>query len=649
MSSHHNNLTSPNANSGACTDVRWTSAPTGSTLEDACKSTGGTFLTACSVNPTAGVCTMAANTKDKCTAVSGTWVAAKAGWCSNAFYSDAASCTANKYTWTDGWCKTADAQAACTGGTGDGAKTWRANGTQASCQVAGAAWTFSKCTRRGLLQQGDLQRRRSTRTRGTAPTRARPGTAIRSKAACDSRRRPVRLRDRRHPLRVTPAAGGTATTRTAARSSRRSAWTATARRRAACRTRTAPAATASRRPRAPASPPAATWTETGQRPAAHGRPVPQHRHLPEPPGTATSSSTARTPSSAGKWSEIATGKYDGSSTGKYQSAFMTSARPTTRATAAPAATRSTRASSSARSPSAKSATTATTSRTSSTSRTRRAPARRSRWRKRTRWRPCVMCHMPERQHLFRINTDAAYSTFPMPAAMTANTAANTAADGSLHERGLGRPRRRLRPVPRRRHGERQDDRHHRRGLGRPHGGERHRVSPSARGSTSPARARSTTTSRERLVRPPHLRQGDRGQRRHARRHRDQRRHERRGHAEPDHERRELPDQGDPRGPREGDAQRQPGGEIHGGAGRQRADGRRRRLRHPSAAAASRTAAPSTGTGATAPPHGSGITATHTYAAPGNYTITLTVEDEETGTGHLLADLRRQGDPGRARP
>ncbi|MBI5443691.1 MAG: PKD domain-containing protein, partial [Deltaproteobacteria bacterium] len=43
---------------------------------------------------------------------------------------------------------------------------------------------------------------------------------------------------------------------------------------------------------------------------------------------------------------------------------------------------------------------------------------------------CVMCHMPEGQHLFRISTDAAYSTFPPAQTLTANTAANTAPDGT---------------------------------------------------------------------------------------------------------------------------------------------------------------------------------------------------------------------------
>ncbi len=42
---------------------------------------------------------------------------------------------------------------------------------------------------------------------------------------------------------------------------------------------------------------------------------------------------------------------------------------------------------------------------------------------------CVSCHMPHGEHLFRINTDATYSTNP-PAALTGNTNANVAPDGS---------------------------------------------------------------------------------------------------------------------------------------------------------------------------------------------------------------------------
>src|SRR4029077_13692031 len=44
--------------------------------------------------------------------------------------------------------------------------------------------------------------------------------------------------------------------------------------------------------------------------------------------------------------------------------------------------------------------------------------------------PCVVCHMPEGRHLFRINADPSYSTFPIPAALTTTQNANTAPDGT---------------------------------------------------------------------------------------------------------------------------------------------------------------------------------------------------------------------------
>jgi hypothetical protein len=43
---------------------------------------------------------------------------------------------------------------------------------------------------------------------------------------------------------------------------------------------------------------------------------------------------------------------------------------------------------------------------------------------------CEICHMPGGEHLWRINTDAGYSTYPMPAALTTTVNANTAPDGT---------------------------------------------------------------------------------------------------------------------------------------------------------------------------------------------------------------------------
>lgn len=149
MSSHHSNLTAADNNSGVCTNPQWTA-------EAQCTGAGGQWLTSCTVNPTTGVCAVAANTSTKCAAVSGgTWTSVPA-FCSNAFYSLQADCTANGFTWQDGFCTVAVVQASCTGGSGDAAKTWRGNGTQASCQLNAPAgtWSFSKCSLEGVCNRG---------------------------------------------------------------------------------------------------------------------------------------------------------------------------------------------------------------------------------------------------------------------------------------------------------------------------------------------------------------------------------------------------------------------------------------------------------------------------------------------------------------
>jgi len=147
MSSHHSNLTAPDRSTGTCTDPRWTA-------EAQCTAAGGTWLTACSLASTAGVCTQAVTTSGSCTG-SGVWVLAPAPWCSNAFYTITGDCTANGFAWQDGWCTRPDQTVTtCFGGTGTSALTWRVNGTQPSCQVAGGTWSFSKCSVEGLCNKG---------------------------------------------------------------------------------------------------------------------------------------------------------------------------------------------------------------------------------------------------------------------------------------------------------------------------------------------------------------------------------------------------------------------------------------------------------------------------------------------------------------
>ncbi len=216
MSSHHNALTAADNSSGVCTKTQWTA-------ETQCTADGGLWLTNCSVNPTAAVCTQAITTSGACTSP-GVWVGAP-GWCSNAFYSTSPTCTANGFNWQDGWCSRPDKTTSTdcapasasvtslsrTGGvatavvtlghpfaTSDkvavagaspsayngtftitvvdsttftypvaagtdtatgtitaalgstSARNWRLNGNQASCQVAGATWSYSSCSLEGV-------------------------------------------------------------------------------------------------------------------------------------------------------------------------------------------------------------------------------------------------------------------------------------------------------------------------------------------------------------------------------------------------------------------------------------------------------------------------------------------------------------------
>lgn len=146
MASHHNNLTVPDVSSGTCTDPRFT-------REFECTANSGLWLTACSVNPTPAICTVTAGTTQAlCEGTPGNvWTAAP--FCSNARYNaDQTACTTNGFSWTLGWCTsptaptyTPPATYVCPGG-----QTARINGSQGSCQVAGGNWTFSKCSLEGV-------------------------------------------------------------------------------------------------------------------------------------------------------------------------------------------------------------------------------------------------------------------------------------------------------------------------------------------------------------------------------------------------------------------------------------------------------------------------------------------------------------------
>jgi hypothetical protein len=143
MSSHHSNMTAPDAASGVCSNTQWN-------LEAQCVSGGGSWLTACSVNPTPAICQITAADSGACATAGGTWT--DAPFCSNAFYENSATCTSNGFTWTLGWC----AGAAPTGNplTCAAGQTVRGNGTQQSCQVGLGTWSFSSCNLAGVCNKG---------------------------------------------------------------------------------------------------------------------------------------------------------------------------------------------------------------------------------------------------------------------------------------------------------------------------------------------------------------------------------------------------------------------------------------------------------------------------------------------------------------
>lgn len=427
MSTHHNNLTSPNINSGACSDARWTGAQSGSTFEATCNSTGGQFVTACSVNPTPGVCTMAATTKDKCTAASGTWVAAAAGWCSNAYYADAASCTANKYTWQDGWCRTADAQAACTGGTGDGTKTWRANGTQASCQVAGAAWAFTKCTVEGYCSVGTCTDSKYTNMTDCEAA-GKTWYAIRSRSACDAVGGQFAYAT---DIVTCGDAGGRWIGNNAARGQiitsvcmdcHRQETSGLPNTNGACsdgKTTTQGGCVAA----------GGTWTETG-----NGLPVTVgvYHNTVTFPSHPAGNQFLNSPHAkfTGKWSDIATGKFTGSSSGRYQSSFMNFGEAYGTGNGCTGCHEVHTSIVAGEKPFREECNTCHHVKNLEHLMHPSGPGTPLEAAEEDAMEACVMCHMPEGQHLFRISTDPAYSTFPPAHTISANTNANTAPDGA---------------------------------------------------------------------------------------------------------------------------------------------------------------------------------------------------------------------------
>ena len=435
MGTHNNGITSPNNNSGACTDVRWSSAPAGSTLEALCTSNGGTFLTACSVNPSANVCTVAATTKTKCDAVTGaTWVAAKTGgWCSNAFYTDSVSCLAanSTYTWQDGWCTTADVgTTACTGGTGDAVKTWRLNGSQASCQVAGATWAFTKCSVEGFCNKGTCS---DTKYPNAIDCKAAGAvwSPITSKSICDNVGgqfawatdvvtcddaggrwtgnrfnrgqviMSVCMDCHRQEANGLPHTNGTCSNGTSTTQG-------------ACVVA------------------GGTWTDTGNGIGMFVGPYHSTVTFPSHPHSNQflNSSHARF---VGKWSEIATGKFDMTDTRKYGSGFMAWGESSNTGNGCTGCHNVHESLVGGAEP--------FEAKCSECHHVKSLNRIQHPWGAGTPFEKaatepmdaCVTCHMPAGMHLFRINTDKAYSTFPMPQAMAGNVAPNTAPDGAFKD------------------------------------------------------------------------------------------------------------------------------------------------------------------------------------------------------------------------
>lgn len=429
MGTHNNGMTSFNNNNGVCTDVRWSSAPSGSTLEAQCTSTGGSFLTACSVNPTPGVCTVAANTQAKCTAVSGaTWVATPSGWCSNAFYNDSASCTANNYTWTAGWCKTADAQAACTGGTGDGAKTWRLNGSQASCQVAGASWLFSRCTVEGFCNKGSCSDSKYTNAADCAAAGA-TWAQIWSKSTCDAvggqfayAADVVTCGDAGGRWIGNHTNRGQIITSLCMQCHRQetSGWPDT----------NGTCSVTGKTSQGACVAAGGTWTDTG-----NGLPLtvgPAHGNVAFT-GHPHSNQFLNSPHAmfVGKWSEIATGKFGYSADAKYKSSWMDFGEAYNTGNGCTGCHDVHTSTVAGEKPfrvecnechHAKSLDRVLHSKGAGTPFEKMVAEP---------MEACVTCHMPGGLHLFRINPSASYSTFPLPQALSTAGPANTAPDGSF--------------------------------------------------------------------------------------------------------------------------------------------------------------------------------------------------------------------------
>ena len=155
MSSHHSLMTAPDVASGSgyCTDTRFTAQPQ-------CDGAGAAWLTACSV---AGVCSMSQySTSGSCLAGTGIWTR----------YDTQALCLNNGGTWFAQGCvgdATLTTQATCQGA----GKTWYGPGctdstltSQTACEAANQVWSDSRCDVAGLCNNAAFTTATTCKTNG---------------------------------------------------------------------------------------------------------------------------------------------------------------------------------------------------------------------------------------------------------------------------------------------------------------------------------------------------------------------------------------------------------------------------------------------------------------------------------------------------
>ena len=418
MQTHTSNMTAAADNSGVCTKPDFTS-------EAVCTSNGGTWLTACN-GASPSLCTMASTTSGACATNGGVWAVNAQAWCSNTSYSNSTDCTDNGFTWNNpgGICTRPDVttSGSCTGGSGATALTWRANGSQQACQAAGLTWSFPSCTVPAICSKPGYADRTTCVAAGgnwtdttsqytcqeTTDSLGHPGKYTGN----NSNRGPIItalcMNCHRQEGAGLPYVYGTCSNPSY----------------------TDPGACANN---------GGTWTDE-----AAGRGVPlkvgpahstvafvSHPHgnqfLNSPHGKFT-----------GKFTEIATGKFNYAMTGQYKSYFQVDGEAANTGNGCTGChnvhSSVVEAGHENRRPALTEECTECHSGPYAVDMTKinhlggtGTPLEKMAVEPSE---PCIICHMPGYKHLWRINTSAGYSTYPMPAALTTMVDANTAAEGT---------------------------------------------------------------------------------------------------------------------------------------------------------------------------------------------------------------------------